>query len=145
MELSNLLGWFAPTLLVSCVWVVAALLALSRWGRHPNVSLLVLLGSLLLLVSGLGGSVVQYALMRAQVSGNWSIAQYSLMLAVLGGTRALLSITAYILLICAIFGWRRESAPFPRLHDEGPRAAPRDINQNGEINRPGSEDLQKPV
>lgn len=140
MNPSELFRWFAPMVPYALIWLVGAVVAISTWRRHPNVSLLTLLACLIELAATLGGGLVQFILFR---SGSFAGGGFDLVLQLTTWGRVLLSCLGYVLFFCAIFGWRRQAEPFPRPYDDPPRRAPRDLDDYGG-GRPGSEDIRKP-
>jgi hypothetical protein len=137
------LTWFLPVVPIALVWLVGAIIAVTTWKRHPNVSLLALLGCLILLFATVAGSAGQFWIVNQQVAAGWPGGQMSLWLSAIGFVRSGLGVIGYILLLCAVFsgrGWTgRRYTPGPvdvSLHppprDPDPGDAPRD-----------SEDIQK--
>jgi hypothetical protein len=122
------------------VWLVGLIVALVRWRRHPGVSLLASLGCGLLLVSLVGGSVLQYWLLRNGGGLGWSM---SASMTALAWGRMLLNIPGYTLLLCALFGWRDPRSPDLSRYDE-PERDWRGGREPDRAGRGGSEDIQKP-
>ena len=89
------------------VFLAGACLAVIRWKRHPTVSLLALCAFLILLVNLLGNALLQvwivlrsqYDLPAAQIG---SLNNVATVVRTAGGT------IAWILLLCALYGWRFE-------------------------------------
>src|SRR5262245_53348477 len=85
------------------VWVIGIALALSRWRRHPRVSLFALLAFTILLVSRfqnvlLPPIMVNYGRTEDQIG--------PIFFNVIRLMTGLTSVVAWALVLCAIFGWR---------------------------------------
>jgi hypothetical protein len=85
------------------VWVIGFALALSRWRRHPRVSLFALLAFAIILVSRfqnvmLPPIMLNYGWTRDQIGPTF--------FAVIGLITGLTSVVAWAFVLCAIFGWR---------------------------------------
>lgn len=86
------------------IWLIGAALALTRWRRHPRVSLFALLAFAMLLVNR--SLSVFLPIMR---SYGWSeFEPGSVFFTVVWIINALTSIVAWAFVLCAIFGWRDE-------------------------------------
>jgi hypothetical protein len=85
------------------IWVIGVVLAMSRWRRHPRVSLFALLAFGLMLVSRF-----QSVLLPPIMSNyGWTADQMgSIFYAVTGLISGLTSAVAWAFVLCAIFGWR---------------------------------------
>jgi hypothetical protein len=124
----DFLLYLAPSVPICLVWLVAIVLALIRWQRHPSVSLFTCLGSVVLLVAIVGGNMMSFYLIRQQSASGWSSSQVSTMLSVIGFARSFLAVGGYVLLLIAVFGWRPAERvaferPPVRLLEEGPSTA----------------------
>jgi heme/copper-type cytochrome/quinol oxidase subunit 2 len=85
------------------IWVIGVVLALSRWRRHPRVSLFALLAFGLMLVSRFQ-SVLLPPIMN---NYGWTADQMgSIFFIVIGLITGLTSAVAWAFVLCAIFGWR---------------------------------------
>jgi hypothetical protein len=85
------------------VWVIGIALALSRWRRHPRVSLFALLAFTILLVSrfqnvSLPPIMLNYGRTEDQIG--------PICFTVIRLMTGLTSVVAWALVLCAIFGWR---------------------------------------
>jgi hypothetical protein len=90
-----------PALVI--VWVIGVVLALSRWRRHPRVSLLALLAFAIMLVSRFLG----WALPPIAHNYGWMDDEIRpIFFAAIGVFTALTSAVAWAFVLCAIFGWR---------------------------------------
>jgi hypothetical protein len=98
---------YGPYLPVLAVWVAGIILALTRWKRHPKVSLLTVLalgGQLILFVVNAGLNV--YASRR--LFGAWNSDQISTFYAVKSIITSLIEAGLWVMLLYAIFGLRGE-------------------------------------
>jgi hypothetical protein len=102
------LAYQAPLYLV---WLVAAILALVLWRRHPGVSLLVLLSMALFFGQSLVGSALQAWLSPQRIERGWTNEQLAIRLSLVGGVRVGVQFLAWALLLVALFGWRRVVLP----------------------------------
>jgi hypothetical protein len=85
------------------IWVSGVVLALSRWRRHPRVSLFALLAFGIMLISRFQ-SVLLPPIM---INYGWTADQSGpIFLAVNGLISGLTSAVAWAFVLCAIFGWR---------------------------------------
>jgi hypothetical protein len=84
------------------VWVIGVALALSRWRRHPRVSLFALFAFAIMLVSRFQNVL----LLPIMVSYGWREVQIgSIFFTVINLITGLTSVVAWALVLCAIFGW----------------------------------------
>jgi hypothetical protein len=85
------------------IWVIGFVLALSRWRRHPRVSLFALLAFGMMLVNSfqrlLLPPIINYYGWTADQMGPFFFT-------VIGLITGLTSAVAWALVLCAIFGWR---------------------------------------
>jgi len=85
------------------IWVIGVVLALSRWRRHPRVSLFALLAFGMMLVSRFQ-SVLLPPIMSYY---GWTADQMGqIFFTVIGLMSGLTSAVAWAFVLCAIFGWR---------------------------------------
>lgn len=88
---------------VVIIWVIGFVLALSRWRRHPRVSLFALLAFGIILVSRFQRvlllPIIHYYGWTADQMGTISFT-------VIGLITGLSSVVAWAFVLCAIFGWR---------------------------------------
>jgi hypothetical protein len=99
---------------VVIIWVIGVVVALSRWRRHPRVSLFALLAFAVMLVSRFVG----VALPPIAHAYGWTEDEirpiYSLAVALF---TTLTSAVAWAFVLCAIFGWRdrlqKQNIPLP--------------------------------
>ncbi len=89
------------------IWLVGIVLAIVTWGRHPQVSALVLIAFVLFLIDGTVGTFLGFW-MPAQL-GRFP-REAGVLLTVQALLRAILNIVAWILLLAAIFAWRGSSS-----------------------------------
>jgi hypothetical protein len=91
------------------VWLVGVILAFVHWGRHPKVSLLFLIATLMLFLRLVAGTWVGIGLVRILHWSGMGITNIGL---VQLGSRVLLSLigaVAWGLLLVAVFGWRKQA------------------------------------
>lgn len=89
------------------VWLVGIILAIALWSRHPKVSLLTTVALSVLLLASLFGTYIDIRLPLLLHSHGMSTSRLSLLISALSFLRALLHAGAWILLLWAIFGWRK--------------------------------------
>lgn len=104
--LTNLLGGLLTQLPVLLVWVVGILLAVTRWGRHPRVSALLVAGlaiyvGMTLLAAGLNATVPWFASTRPA-------AYVGLLLGIVSVGRSFIGAVAWGLVLAAVFADRSE-------------------------------------
>src|SRR4029450_13647962 len=84
------------------VWVIGVALALSRWRRHPRVSLFALLAFAIMLVSRFQNVL----LLPIMLSYGWREVQIgTIFFTVINLITGLTSVVAWALVLWAIFGW----------------------------------------
>jgi hypothetical protein len=113
------LSALATHLPIYICWGVLVAVAISRWDRHPNVSLLAVLavgGMFLLSVIGTAFSVTAPIWTREQ---GMSPSSMGVVFAVYGVVSSLLSAGLWGMVIAAIFGWRNSSPTSPRTLSSG--------------------------
>jgi hypothetical protein len=92
------------------VWLVGIVVALIRWGRHPQVSAIVAVSLAGMLVLNLGTRVASWMIISAARNGGQPIASIGVYLGILGVAASLLRACAWIGLLIALFGWRQTAA-----------------------------------
>ncbi|MBL8815041.1 MAG: hypothetical protein JNL58_03345 [Planctomyces sp.] len=98
--------WHVIPMLV--VYGIGALMAIINWGRHPRVSACAL-GAFSLWSLSVVGNAVVYAFVVHELSVGGGDHEAVVMIQDIARMMFMaLSITAYALIICAVFGWRRE-------------------------------------
>ncbi len=98
--------WHVIPLLL--LYGIGALMAIINWGKHPRVSACAL-GAFLLWSVSLVGNAVVYAFTVHELREGGGDHEAVVMIQDIARMMFLaLSITAYVLIICAVFGWRRE-------------------------------------
>lgn len=101
---------FLSTLLVKLplfiVWLLALYLSLERWEKHPQVSKLTAIASIIFICL----NIIQASLIFVQLnlSRMWTIEQISGLLSAFNFFLAIAEAIAWGLIIKAIFGWRRD-------------------------------------
>jgi hypothetical protein len=85
------------------VWVIGVALAISRWRRHPRVSLFALFAFAIMLVSRFQNVLLPPIMVRY----GWTESQIGpIFFTVINLITGLTSVVAWALVLCAIFGWR---------------------------------------
>jgi len=88
---------------ITIVWVIGVVLSLSRWRRHPRVSLFALLACGMMLVSRFQ-SVLLLPIINYY---GWTEDQMgAIFFTVIGLITGLTTAVAWAFVLCAIFGWR---------------------------------------
>ena len=109
MIVSRLLPQF-PLLIV---YVVAIVLALVRWQRHPRASAFLLMGAGLLLANSIGWSVAYQVVMSSQAVGSGPMT-LGRVFSIMGIVSGLIAAVGHGLMVAAVFAGRdRESSGFP--------------------------------
>ena len=105
------------------VWVIGIALALSRWRRHPRVSLFALLAFTIILVSRFQNVLLPPIMLNY----GWTADQIGpIFFTVINLMTGLTSVVAWAFVLCAIFGWRdgpqkqNFSPPEPPTFDNEP-------------------------
>jgi hypothetical protein len=122
MTLLSQLVFYTPVLVV---FVVGALLAIVRWGKHPRASSFALAGFVVLVANALLMMTLQALLWDSSSSGGWTAAQTSTLMTVVGVIRTSINVVGFALLVSAIFVERSPSQSRrrePELFD-GPRTS----------------------
>jgi len=91
---------------VIIVWVIGIALALSRWRRHPQVSRFALIAFAISIVNMVVNRFLTVWLPMTMRDSGWTTTQIGTMFTAIGIITALISATAWALVLCAIFGWR---------------------------------------
>jgi hypothetical protein len=89
------------------VWLVAIILAIVFWKKHPTVSLLTLIALVGLLVLSIVGTYASTWLPISLHAQGISTARISVELGIISVASNLLSTAFWILLVIALFGWRK--------------------------------------
>jgi hypothetical protein len=117
----------APSFLV---WLGGMVIAVVTWRRHPMVSLLALLSLALFFVLSVGGAFLFVWLVTRPVG---DIERASLLSAV-GLIRGALAAAGWVVLLVAVFGWRRPPVsvpPTPPFEEEATDEPPHPGIQKG--------------
>ena len=91
---------------VIIVWVIGIAMALSRWRRHPRVSLFALIGCAVMVVITIVSRFLTISLPAMMAHRGWTFSQLGPIFTAIGVVTSLISAGAWALVICAIFGWR---------------------------------------
>lgn len=100
-----------PGIPVFSVDIVFFVLAVSRWSKHPRVSMYAASGSLLLLLVDVSSRALSVVLPLRLTSQGRDVVQLGVIFAVVGGVSALLHAVALGLLAAAVFVDRGPAAP----------------------------------
>lgn len=98
--------WHVVPLLL--VYGIGALMAIINWGKHPRVSACALGAFLLWSINAVGNAVVYAFTVHELRQGGGDHEAVVMIQEIARMIFLTLSITAYVLIICAVFGWRRE-------------------------------------
>jgi len=101
------LGTFLVQLPVFLVWLAAIVLSVIHWRRHPRVSLLTVAGVSGLSLRALLGSYLGMWLPIILQERGWGPARIGGALTVANLLQSIASAAFWILIVAAIFGWRR--------------------------------------
>src|SRR5262245_19847883 len=115
---------------VIIVWVIGIALALSRWRRHPRVSQLALIACAVMIINTVANRSLTIWMPLAMRDYGWTSVQIGSVFPAIGIITALISATAWALVISAIFGWREQS----RKENLFPPAPPTFVNEPREQN-----------
>jgi hypothetical protein len=88
------------------VWVIGIVLAFSRWQRHPRVSQFTLIACAAMIANIVVGRFLTIGLPITMRDSGWTTSQIGLIYAAIGIVSALIAAAAWIMILCAIFGWR---------------------------------------
>jgi len=104
--LVTILSTIVISLPVIIVWVIGIALALSRWWRRPRVSQFALIACAVMIINTVASRSLTVWLPLAMRDYGWTTVQIGSIFTAIGIITALISATAWALVICAIFGWR---------------------------------------
>jgi len=105
-EIVYSLAWSIPFYII---YLVAAVIAIVRWSRHPSASLLVLLAVIVLTLTALFGDTAFTLAIHACEDSGWSNEQLGSVMAALRLVRNLLTTVGLVLLVSAVFAGRPRS------------------------------------
>ena len=118
------LAWSIPIIII---WLISIALALSRWQRHPRVSLFTLMACALMIVTRVVSTFLYVWLPTMIMKDQGSqIDRIGFINAAIGGVSISINVVAWALILCAIFGWRdlRQKGnifpPAPPTYDNEP-------------------------
>ena len=109
--LTGILGSLAVRSPVMIAWLVAIVIAIARWKKHPKVSMLVVVALAIMSVEMVVGTAVSMYLPYYMVRAGRRATEMGVFYAVFGLATSLVSTACWALLLAAIFGWRAESPP----------------------------------
>jgi hypothetical protein len=120
LDLLMTYGWMIPYVLV---WFTGLVLALVYWRRHPGVSCCTVVALSLFILSFVGGTFLQRMIMVswANQMGGENMHVMKSYMAMLTIARTALGTAAWILILMAVLGWRRQSARLIAEEPPGPR------------------------
>lgn len=81
------------------VWIIALIIALSRWREQPRVARLTTLALSIFLVRGLLYPIIQYLILR----GGMAVVRIGFLNGILGIGSSLIAALAWVLLLIALF------------------------------------------
>ena len=126
-SLIHTFGAIATLAPIIITWVVGIVLALSRWRRHPRVSLFAIIAFFMLISARVVTRFLYIWTPTIMRDRGWSTSELGTIFAVIGAVSALIDTAAWALVICAIFGWRDQRQkenffpPAPPAYGSGPR------------------------
>ena len=100
------LGAIAVSTPIIIVWVIAIVLALLRWQRHPRVSQFVIIACAVMIVNLVVSRFITIWLPITMRDRGWTMSQIGLIFSAIGIVSALIAAAAWVMILCAIFGWR---------------------------------------
>jgi hypothetical protein len=106
--LIHTLSGIATSTPIIIVLLIGAALALARWRRHPRVSLLTLIASAMMIVNLIGAIFLYAWLPMTMLDRGWTASQLGSLFTVIRIVNTLIDAAAWSMVLCAIFGWRRQ-------------------------------------
>ncbi len=120
MDLHTLLRNLAQQLPIDVIWALGIVLALRRWRRHPQVSLLILIALGLELVRSVGGTLAWYWLNLEMKGADRATVELGIVkLGIVHNVSWGLDIIAWTLVLIALFRWRHLPHPSRLLGHDG--------------------------
>jgi hypothetical protein len=106
---------------VYIVWLIGIVLALMRWRKHPQVSLMIVLALGMMLVTSIIFQYLYIWLPRRLLDGDLSSMSITRVYTVLGVIHSSVSAVGFGLLLVALFRWRHPPLVFekPDLRSSG--------------------------
>src|SRR2546428_6432712 len=109
IEIESLLWRMAIYGPLFIVWIIGIILALTTWRKHPQVSLLALVGFALQLFQSGAGIVFYYWISSPQaLAPSWSSEEWMRVLQFFPFCQTCLSAVGWSLILFAIFRWRSQ-------------------------------------
>jgi len=102
-EILTSLAWSIPFYVL---YLVAAVIAIVRWSRHPSASLLVLLAVIVLTLTALFGDTAFTLALHTREDSGWSNEKLGSVMAALRLVRNVLTTVGLALLVSAVFTGR---------------------------------------
>jgi hypothetical protein len=125
MNPTELLVFYLPSFPMYIAWLVGGVLALVRWHRHPKVSAVMAVATVLFVFQSLAG-LATFWLIRNQASFGWGAGQLVYALGAMNIARSVVAALAYALLLVAVYGWRKAMVPEGALYEPPPEDEPPD-------------------
>jgi hypothetical protein len=88
------------------VWLIGIAVALSRWRRHPRVSLFAVIAFAVMIGSMVVFRVIYILAPLMMRERGWSPSEVGTIFGAIGIVSALINAAAWALILSAIFGWR---------------------------------------
>ena len=110
--MENLVSALAPLLITIpqlLIWLVGIAIAISRWRMHPKVSRLALMAFIIQIVFTLVSRFLSVWLPIFMRESGWSSFEIGYIFPAISLITTLGDSIAWILVLCAIFGWRNSS------------------------------------
>ena len=102
----NALSNFLIETPVFLVWLAGLVVAVTRWQRHPRVSLLTLIAIITLLLNTWIGTILNVQIPTMLSQWGWSVGEMGTFFMIKGFIQAVVAAVGYGLLLFALFGWR---------------------------------------
>jgi hypothetical protein len=107
--IDQLLWRIALSAPVFIVWIVGIVLSMATWRKHPQVSLLALVGFVIQLFQSSAGILFYYWLSTQSGVFGMSSQQFGMVFSIVNFAQICLSAVAWALILFAIFRWRNPS------------------------------------
>jgi hypothetical protein len=110
MNPADLLLYYLPSMPMYVAWLVGGILALVWWHRHPRVSALMAVATVLFVLQSLV-ALAGYWLSWNHAALGWATSDLNVALAAISFGRSVVSAVAYATLLVAVYGWRKAVVP----------------------------------
>jgi hypothetical protein len=91
--------------------LVGMVLCIVFWKRHPMVSMLALIAFIILIIDSLFGLALTAWITSSATGGGMKVSQIGVVSAAVNCLRSILNVTAWVLVMISIFGWRKAQTP----------------------------------